>query len=407
MAGLRSAIRRITMLRGVPQARHVTERVVAPYLRHDLHSLHLDHVALVQRIENLERAAGESAADAARLRAHISSVAHTIDQIERHQPAVLNAIASVNGTVRILRRELEAVAQIAGASDETGALMSSSRELQETTRRLTLELERIRQRTDDAHAAIADVYNHIRRIQQETATGDANVLAEVRPHLDTLSWLVGRVEVVRAEVMNELRYGGGADAGADAGRGRGARPGDVGSQPPKVVNAAAMSPADGDLRVNLGAGHIPLDGFVNVDIREIPGIDVVASVDDLPFEDGSVAEIFSAHTLEHFPEEELRRRLLPYWTRLLRPGGTFRAVVPDMEAMTKAYSTGTMPFDTLRSVAYGGQEYAGDFHFTGFTPESLSALLEGGGLVDATIVARARENGDSLECEVKATRPSR
>jgi hypothetical protein len=214
------------------------------------------------------------------LRAHISSVAHTIDQIERHQPAVLNAIASVNGTVRILRRELEAVAQIAGASDETGALMSSSRELQETTRRLTLELERIRQRTDDAHAAIADVYNHIRRIQQETATGDANVLAEVRPHLDTLSWLVGRVEVVRAEVMNELRYGGGADAGADAGRGRGARPGDVGSQPPKVVNAAAMSPADGDLRVNLGAGHIPLDGFVNVDIREIPGIDVVASVDD-------------------------------------------------------------------------------------------------------------------------------
>ena len=408
MAGLKSAIRRLTTLRGVPQARHVTERAVAPYLRHDVHSLHLDHIALVHRIENLERIAAEAAGAAAvtrveeALRAQIASLAHTIDQIERHQPAVLNAIASVNGTVRILRREFEAVAQLAGVTEEASALMLGYRELQETTRRLTFELERIRRHTDDAHASIGDVYGHIKRIEQDTATGDANVLKEVTPHLDTLSWLVERVELIRAEVMNELRYGS-----ADSGGGRGgAKPGEVGSQPAKVVNAAALSPADGNVRLNLGAGHIAMEGFVNVDIRELPGIDVVANVDDLPFEQGSLAEIFSAHTLEHFPEEELRRRLLPYWIGLLRPGGTFRAVVPDMEAMTKAYSKGKMPFDTLRSVAYGGQEYAGDFHFTGFTPDSLSALLEEAGLVDATVVAKGRKNGDSLECEVQATRPA-
>ena len=386
MAGLKSALRRLTTVRGVPQARHLAERAVAPYLRDDVHSLHLDHIALVQRMENLERIAADTSLEQ-RVDAHLARMLHTIADIERHQPAVLNAIASVNGTVRILRREFEAVAQLGALTDEASALMIRVRELQETMLRLEFEIERIREHTDG-------VYGHIERIEQDTRKGDENVLKEITPHLDTLSWLVGRVELIRAEVMNELRYGSG---------GGGAKPGAVEA---KILNPEALKPADGELRVNLGAGHISLDGFVNVDIRELPGIDVVASVDDLPFEQGSLAEIFSAHTLEHFPEEELRRRLLPYWLGLLRPGGTFRAIVPDMEAMTKAYAKGKMPFDTLRSVAYGGQEYEGDFHFTGFTPSTLSAILEETGLVDAAVVAKGRKNGASLECEVKATRPS-
>ena len=369
MAGLKSALRRLTKLRGVPEARHVAERAVAPYLRHDVHSLNLDHVALAQRIEGLEQVVAETDA---RTSGQIAGMAHAIEQIERHQPAVLNAIASVNGTTRILRREFEAVAQLA------------------------TEIERLRAHTDAAHRSIEGVYGHIKRLEQDTATGDANVLAEISPHLDTLGWLVERVEMIRAEVMNELRYG----------QTGGAQPGEVGSLPARIVNPDALTSGSGALRVNLGAGHIPLDGFVNVDVRELPGIDVVANVDDLPFEPGSVTEIFSAHTLEHFPHEELRRRLLPYWIGLLRPGGTLRAVVPDMDAMTIAYSKGTMPFDTLRSVAYGGQEYAGDFHFTGFTPATLSALFEEMGLVDATVVAEGRPNGDCLECEVVATRPA-
>ena len=395
MAGLKSALRRLMKLRGLPQARHVAERAVAPYLRDDLHSLHLDHIALVQRIENLERIAADTTLEE-RVSAQLTRMGNTIDEIERHQPAVLNAIASVNGTVRILRREFAAVTPIAGVNDGTSANMFGHHELQETATRLTFELERVREHTDAARASIEGVYGRIERIEEDMAAGDANVLNAIRPHLDTLSWLVGRVELIRAEMMNELRYGAGAE---------GAKPGEVGAVEARVVNPDALTPANGELRINLGAGHIPLDGFVNVDIRELPGIDVVANVDDLPFEPGSLTEIFSAHTLEHFPEEELRRRLLPYWIGLLRPGGTFRAVVPDMEAMTTAYSNGTMPFDALRRVAYGGQEYAGDFHFTGFTPRTLSALFENVGLVDAEVVAKGRTNGDCFECEVTATLP--
>ncbi|MGD9798047.1 MAG: hypothetical protein AB7V15_08080, partial [Acidimicrobiia bacterium] len=150
---------------------------------------------------------------------------------------------------------------------------------------------------------------------------------------------------------------------------------------------------------------LALDGFVNVDMRELPGIDVVAGIDDLPFEAGSLAEIFSSHTLEHFPELQLRRTLLPYWVSLLEPGGTFRAVVPDLEAMANAYSEGTISFDVLRAVTFGGQEYDGDFHYTGFTPASLSALLTDAGLEAPEVIARGRPNGDCLELEVSASKP--
>ena len=91
---------------------------------------------------------------------------------------------------------------------------------------------------------------------------------------------------------------------------------------------------------------------------------------------------------------------------MLRPGGTFRAIVPDLEAMTKAYANGETSFETLRAVTYGGQEYEGDFHFTGFTPESMSKLLVQSGLQQPEVIASGRPNGDCLEFEISAVKPS-
>jgi ubiquinone/menaquinone biosynthesis C-methylase UbiE len=54
------------------------------------------------------------------------------------------------------------------------------------------------------------------------------------------------------------------------------------------------------LRLNLGSGNRPLPGYVNVDVRERPGVDVVADAVALPFEDDSVAEVQASSLLEHF-----------------------------------------------------------------------------------------------------------
>ena len=213
---------------------------------------------------------------------------------------------------------------------------------------------------------------------------------------ESVSYLLGRVEFVRRELMFEMRYGASAPTRGDSLRAQ--------AQilvPDKVAAARAER-----LRINLGCGDVPLDGYVNVDRRALPGVDVIAEIDDLPFEAGEVAEISSAHLLEHFPEEQLRRQLLPYFASLLRPGGRFRATVPDAEAMMREYSRGEYPYEDLRDVIYGGQDYDGDYHFNMFTPASLTGLLNEAGFTDVAIVAAGRRNGRCYEFEIVATKPS-
>ncbi len=171
-----------------------------------------------------------------------------------------------------------------------------------------------------------------------------------------------------------------------------------------MVNEDKFEAMRGALRINLGAGHIPKPDYLNVDARELPGVDITSDVRKLPFSPGELSEIFSAHLLEHFPAEELRRNLLPYWVSLLEDGGKFVCVVPDVATMVNERAAGRMPFDDFIEVMYGGQEYEGDFHFNGFSPESLEALLVEAGLSDVKVRESGRRNGACYEMEIEATR---
>ena len=205
-----------------------------------------------------------------------------------------------------------------------------------------------------------------------------------------------RIEFVRRETMFEMAHG-------DRGR---AQSGDTPPTPARILapDKVAAAQANGELRLNLGCGHIALDNWVNVDLRDLPGVDVVADVGDLPFERDSVDEIFSAHLLEHFPQEAVRRRLLPYWQKMLRPGGTFRAVTPDAAAMLAGAGAGTYPFEEFREVVFGAQDYDGDYHYNLFTPDSLSGLLKEAGFRDIEVPFTGRRNGKCFEFEISARR---
>lgn len=210
----------------------------------------------------------------------------------------------------------------------------------------------------------------------------------------TADYLLGRLEFVRRELMFEMRYGAGnADAALQAA--------------PQVMAPAKLAEArQHGIKLNLGCGHLPLDGYLNVDRRPMPGVDLVAEADALPFGPDEVAEISSAHLLEHFPQEQLRRQLLPYFYRLLRAGGRLHAVVPDAQAMLAAYADGVYPYEDLREVMYGAQDYDGDFHFNMFTPASLTALLEKAGFVDVRLLQAGRRNGRCYEFEISAVKPA-
>lgn len=215
------------------------------------------------------------------------------------------------------------------------------------------------------------------------------------------SGLRDRVEFVRAETMFELR----------AKIPSGIMPTVPGRAYPAVSTSRVIATAKVDaqraanaLRLNLGCGHIPLDEYVNVDMRELPGVDVVAEVASLPFEPGTVAEIRSAHLLEHFPLEHMRRVVLPHWRLMLRPGGILRATTPDAEAMLSDFAAGEMSFNDLREVTYGLQEYEGDYHFNMFSRDALTTLLHEAGFIEVSFAFQGRKNGKCRDMEIQGVR---
>jgi len=72
------------------------------------------------------------------------------------------------------------------------------------------------------------------------------------------------------------------------------------------------------MKLNIGCGRYPKEGFTNLDWKAGPGVDVVhdLSVFPYPLDDNSVELITADHVIEHLPEvfkvmEELHRILAP------------------------------------------------------------------------------------------------
>jgi hypothetical protein len=218
-----------------------------------------------------------------------------------------------------------------------------------------------------------------------------------------------RVEFIRRELMYELHYAGaGSTPTSEAEAASGAPEKSLSAElTPKVVDAQKIEELrKQDLRLNLGCGHVPMAKYVNVDMRELPGVDVVAGVDNLPFEPGTVSEIFSSHLVEHFPHEMLVRRLLPHWHALLQEGGVLTVVAPDGPAMIDSVARGEISFDIYREVLFGAQEYIGDFHYNLLAPDEFAEVLAGAGFANVTIKEKARRNGLCYEFEISARKLS-
>lgn len=236
----------------------------------------------------------------------------------------------------------------------------------------------------------------VREATAATVAGTNKINAEINSinaNLAAMNGEIGRlwnrVEFIRKELFFELRYGR-------------RQPKEPAALEPRIISPAKLAAARAEgLKLNLGCGHVPLEGYINIDQRELPGVDVVAQAGNLPFETHSTSEMFSAHVLEHFPEQHLRR-LLPYWRSLLKPRGMFRAIVPDGQAMLEGIADGSYPFEHFREVLFGAQEYEGDFHFNLFTPESLSKMLDEAGFEQITVPVKGRKNDICFEFEIVA-----
>ncbi|MCW2361377.1 MULTISPECIES: class I SAM-dependent methyltransferase [Sphingobium] len=330
------------------------------------------------------------------LRAHLLDSREGFE--ERAEIASLQAMSHVENSLAGFAGALQGVAQATAALKKERDAGASKSELAE----LRIQLE---QELASSSASIVSDYNfQLSELEGRQSERDEALLRQAAANAglvydQQLRNVEARIEFVRQETMYELqasivRLAGKMHEGGKA------------ATVAKILNADKVEAMrKTGLRLNVGCGHIQPEGYLQVDARALPGVDVIAEATNIPFADGEVDEIASAHLIEHFTAQVLNRVLLPHWRSRLKCGGQLTAVVPDGAAMLSAVNDGTMPFEDFREVLFGAQDYDGDFHYNLITPDSFSATLQRAGFVDIEAIYTGKKNGKCFEFKMVARKP--
>jgi predicted SAM-dependent methyltransferase len=110
---------------------------------------------------------------------------------------------------------------------------------------------------------------------------------------------------------------------------------DVRARLMRPVAARRLRAVAEPLRLCLGSGHAPLEGWVNIDFE--PPADVLVDLRyGLPVRDASVSAIYSEHLVEHLPLEA-GLAMFRDWRRVITPTGVVRIATPDLAMLITDY----------------------------------------------------------------------
>lgn len=125
-------------------------------------------------------------------------------------------------------------------------------------------------------------------------------------------------------------------------------------------------------------------GWEILNINPGPDVDHLGDAIDLSqFPDGTFAEVYASHVLEHFDYKEALVAALREWRRVLVPGGTLRLSVPDIDILAHLLLQRhrldvNQRFQVMRMI-FGGHMDAHDYHLVGLNQEFLSGFLVAAG----------------------------
>jgi SAM-dependent methyltransferase len=142
-------------------------------------------------------------------------------------------------------------------------------------------------------------------------------------------------------------------------------------------------------RLNWGCGAHVAPGWINSDVKDEPGVDLVADIKQgLPLETDSVEYAVSIHALPELSYPELVP-VLEELHRVLSPGATLRLALPDLRRGIDAYLAGDGDYFKVSSdevSSLGGrfivQMLWYGYSRTLFTPDFALELLQRAGFVD-------------------------
>jgi len=83
------------------------------------------------------------------------------------------------------------------------------------------------------------------------------------------------------------------------------------------------------MKLEIGCGKSPREGYIHCDIRKIKGVDVICDARKLPYKNNSADEIYSRHFIEHFTLKEFLQ-VLQEWNRVLKKEGKLYIICPNL-----------------------------------------------------------------------------
>jgi predicted SAM-dependent methyltransferase len=138
-------------------------------------------------------------------------------------------------------------------------------------------------------------------------------------------------------------------------------------------------------RLNVGCGWDIRPGYLNIDLHERHGPDLVADVTDLNMlPSNEFEEIVAMDVLEHVERHKVQVALNE-WSRLSAPEAVLHVRVPSLEHMFKMLcwpqNRRYEEADKVIHLMYGTQAYTGDYHLAGFTAAVLEHHLNAAGFL--------------------------
>lgn len=128
-----------------------------------------------------------------------------------------------------------------------------------------------------------------------------------------------------------------------------------------------------DSKLNIGCGKDIKNDYINIDCRNIEGVDIVTDVYELDLGIKFTSEIYASDFLEHFSEHDAYY-LFTKFVVSLKPGGILDIRVPDLKAVAKRILDYPRNMPMIYRV-YGGQDYPSNFHYWGWTPETFKDMI--------------------------------
>ena len=189
------------------------------------------------------------------------------------------------------------------------------------------------------------------------------------------------------------------------------------------------------MRVNIGCGATPTDGWANMDnsfairvarwpllVRALSGARIlnrqscefakIAHKNNIrfanasrriPYDCNSVEVVYSSHMIEHLDRREARAFLLEV-RRVLRPGGVVRLAAPDLARLARSYLATGNSDEFVYGTHMGQEAPRGIFprlktaltgprhHLWMYDGRSLAKLLSDAGFADVSVMPPGRTN---------------